>query len=110
MSAYVHELAQHTGYENIELAEALKVYDESPKEMRQRYCRWEKGDMPAPHIFHDGKWKNICRTDDKDNVATGYDTREDRLESSIARYRERIRYGARFTDRLFACIDAYSDG
>ncbi|MCR4331297.1 MAG: hypothetical protein NUV34_01115 [Sulfuricaulis sp.] len=95
---------QHPGRTNLEVAEALRVFNESPKEMRPVYDEWLKCNVSKPFIFHDGKWKRICRTDDCDDVATSGG------DETFEIYLAKIRLGARFDDRLFSCIDSHTDG
>lgn len=104
------ELAEHEGYTNLSLADAIAAFDSCEKAMRPSYSGWEKRDVPTPMILHEGVWKVICRTDDIDNVATGRDVREDQKDNAIACYRKLIRLGARFSPTIFACIDTFSDG
>ena len=74
----------------------------------------------APEIFHDGKWKSLCRTDLMDDVATGWCTTQT-LEDWVEYYREKLKRRwraeadgdmprARYNDRRFSIIDAFSDG
>lgn len=65
-------------------------------------------------IFYKRKWWGVCRTDLKDNVATGWVTSKT-LDQWLKHYRAKVRYGVRLLDhgdgrRSFAVIDSYSDG
>lgn len=67
-----------------------------------------------PEIFHDGKWKSLCRTDLCDDVATGMCANKT-LEQWIAHYKKKLRRwtecpSARYDDHRFSVIDAITDG
>jgi len=56
-------------------------------------------------IFYDGQWRDVCRTDLKDNVATTGSS------DSFSEYLNAVHYGARILrNGHFAVIDSYSDG
>ncbi len=63
--------------------------------------------------FIDGRWRNVCRTDAFDEVATGncFDL-DTTVEHMRAEYLECIVWGARILkpSGSFACIDALTDG
>lgn len=58
----------------------------------------------GPEIFYNDVWLSLCRTDLKDDVATGG------KYLTAAGLRNAIQYGARITQTYFAVIDAFSDG
>lgn len=72
---------------------------------------WKMG-WTEPEIYHEGKWKSLCRTDLKDDVATGWSTVKtlEEWREFYTRGLKKYRMGVRYNDRRFSIIDAFSDG
>ena len=60
-------------------------------------------------IWYKGRWREVFRTDLKDNVGTGLCATKT-IEAWVTYYRAKIRYGVRITASSFAVIDSFSDG
>ncbi len=89
----------------IQKDEALKIMMEcehrSITEKNKEGYKWKD----VIQIFYDGQWRDVCRTDLKDNVATTGSS------DSFSKYLNAVRYGARILrNGHFAVIDSYSDG
>lgn len=72
---------------------------------------WYGSGYTRPLIEHDGVWKSLCRTDLCDNVATGScmdRTVEEWRQHYLSKLDDAI--GVRVGAKMFAVIDAVSDG
>lgn len=105
--ARTHKLCEHPGRKNLTVLEAKKIMRTA------QYREWTRTDRDSPYngieILHEGKWKNVGRTDDCDDVATGWCTTKS-VEEWIKHYRKSIVHGARYDDALFSVVDAMTDG
>lgn len=70
-----------------------------------RRCRSRGSGFDRLEVLYDDKWLSLCRTDLVDDVCT---TRSNM--TTVDDYIDAVKYGARIDDRLFAVIDATTDG
>jgi hypothetical protein len=61
-------------------------------------------------ILYEGEWREVCRTDWKDDTRTAIVSHPDPLFGTREFWLKRNILGARVTDRAFFIIDSLSDG
>jgi len=62
-----------------------------------------------PQVLYEGEWKDLCRTDLRDDVRTII-VEKHFLEDPISYFKKRCHFGARIYPGGFAVIDSLSDG
>lgn len=97
---------------DMERAEALAIIKSAPIRVREETVEWPYTTptvITRAEIEVDGKWRNLCRTDDCDDVCTTFHCR-----MTVDQYRQwavkRCWLGARVGPERFAVIDACTDG
>lgn len=102
----------HDGCVEIDVQEAMAILSTAPIRIEEMPADWSGGPWTHPHIYHQDRWKSLCRTDWCDDVATGWCTTKT-AEEWRAHYLQKLTnmsYGARYNDNRFSIIDAATDG
>lgn len=99
----------HEGYTELTVEQARQIMGAATYRITEHTAADWTPQHTTVEIFHDGRWLELCRTDLCDNVATGHYANRT-LTEWLAHYKAKIRWGARFDERLFCVIDAATDG
>lgn len=93
--------------------EAHALFDSLPKRLDLAPDSYTQSRL---RVRYRGTWYLVCRTDLKDDVATGGPCGFTSVEEAAAAFRKHIVYGVRVhkatanNEYLFCCIDSFSDG
>lgn len=109
MSTLISEMISAFGQSSCNDDEHFIPRSETVRVLSECKCRVSKNRL---QVLIYRRWRNLGRTDLKDNVGTYLYEDVENPHQSILRYRKKAHdgYGARYSNRSFLVIDSFSDG